>query len=262
MSQAGVFEAKKKNGELYYRSSMSYRNKHISLGSYKSASEAGRAYEYARLLVKNTQSVEDYPDDCPLDFGKYVVLVNFRDNRVYIRNPIYLQKRFFYYYLDREHVYKFDAEDLFYYSEHKISRRGRHLFVADYGMQVNLHSRYGIKKHAVLNRDYRFINNDRYDFRYENIEIINRYHGVRKKVTKKGHVSYKAVILINGNYTVGSYPTEEMAAIAYNKAVDIVKRIYPDRGYDQNYVDTLSPSAYADIYTSITISPSITGLRR
>ena len=81
-------------------------------------------------------------------------------------------------------------------------------------------------------------------------------------MTKKGHVSYKAVILINGNYTVGSYPTEEMAAIAYNKAVDIVKRIYPDRGYDQNYVDTLSPSAYADIYTSITISPSITGLRR
>ena len=261
MSRAGVFEAKKKNGEIYYRSSLTFRNKHISLGSYDTEQEAGMAYEYARSLVKSTVAIDEYPGDCPLTFEKYVVLVNFRDNRVYIKNPIYLQKRFFLYYLDREHVYKFDIEDLFYYSEHKISRRGRHLFVADYGMQVNLHSRYGIKKHAVLNRDYRFINDDRYDFRYENIEIINRYHGVRKKVSKKGNISYKAVILINGNYTVGTYPTEEMAAIAYNKAVDIVKRIYPDRGYDQNYVDTMSPSAYADMYTLISISPSIMNLK-
>ena len=30
----GVFQAKKKNGSLYYRSSLTYRAKHISLGSY------------------------------------------------------------------------------------------------------------------------------------------------------------------------------------------------------------------------------------
>ena len=31
---------------------------------------------------------------------------------------------------------------------------------------------------------------------------------------------------------------------------------------EKNYVDTLSPSVYADIYTSIAVSPSITNLRR
>ncbi|MCR5508657.1 MAG: hypothetical protein K6F34_08210 [Lachnospiraceae bacterium] len=262
MGEAGVFEAVKKNGEKYYRASITYRNKHISLGSYDSAELAGNAYHYARSLIKSSLKIEDYTLPCPLAFEKYVVLINFRDNRVYIRNPIYLQKHFFLYYLDRDHVYKFDVEDLFYYSEHKISRRGNHLFVADYGMQVNLHSRYGIKKYAVLNRDYHFINEDRFDFRYENIEIINRYHGVRKKTTKRGKVSYRVVILINGNYTVGSYPTEEMAAIAYNKAVDIVKRIYPSKSYEQNYVDSLSPSAYADLYTRIEISDRITSLAK
>lgn len=260
MKTAGVFTATKKNGDKYYRASLTYRNKHISLGSYDSEELAGKAYSFARSLIKSTRSIEEYDPSCGLDFEKYVVLINFRDNRVYIHNPIYLQKHFFLYYLDRDHVYKFDVEDLFYYSEHKISRRGDHLFVADYGMQVNLRSRYGIKKHAVLNRDYRFINNDRFDYRYENIEIINRYHGVRKKTYKTGRIIYRVVILINGNYTVGSYPSEEMAAIAYNKAVDIVKRVYPSRSYEQNYVDTLSPSAYADIYTGIEISEKITSL--
>ena len=260
MSTSGVFEAVKKNGDKYFRSSITYRNKHISLGSYSAADEARRAYDFARSLIKSDLGIDDYPDDCPLPFEKYVVLINFRDNRVYIRNPIYLQKRFFLYYLDREHVYKFDVEDLFYYSEHKISRRGHHLFVADYGMQVNLHSRYGIKRHAVLGRDYRFINGDKYDFRYENIEIINRYQGVRRSVSKKGTVKYKVVILINGNYTVGTYPTEEMAAVAYNKAADIVKKAYPERTYDLNYVDSLTPSGYADLYTLIEINPRIISL--
>ena len=123
MSQTGVFEATKKNGDVYYRASFTYRSKHISLGSYDTRSRAGSAYEYAKQLIKSTASVDDYSDDCPLDFEKYVVLINFRDNRVYIKNPIYLQKRYFLYYLDRTHVYKFDIEDLFYYSEHKISRR-------------------------------------------------------------------------------------------------------------------------------------------
>ena len=261
MSTAGVFKTSKKNGETYYRASLTFRNKHISLGSYSDPDTAGRAYAYARNLIKSAVGIDEYPDDCPLAYEKFIVLINFRDNRVYIKNPIYLQKHHFLYYLDRTHVYKFDIEDLFYYSEHKISRRGSHLFVADYGMQVNLHSRYGIKRHAVLNRDFRFINNDRFDYRYENIEIINRYHGVRKKVTKKGKVSYRAVILINGNYTVGVYPSEEMAAIAYNKAADIVKRIYPGKNYELNYVDSLTPSAYADIYTSISVSQKILDLK-
>lgn len=261
MGKAGVFKAVKKNGTEYFRASITFRNKHISLGSYKDELTASKAYDAARAIVKGTHSIEDYSSSCPLEFSKYVVLVNFRDNKVYIRNPIYLQKSFFLYYLTRDKVFKFDIEDLFYYSEHKISSRGGHLFVADYGMQVNLHLRYGIKKHAVLNRDYRFINNDKYDFRYENIEIINRYHGVRKRVLKTGKTKYRVIILVNGNYTVGVYPTEEMAAVAYNKAVDIVKRVYPERKYEQNYVDSLSPSGYADMYTQIQVSPKLLALK-
>ena len=260
MSEAGVFSAVKKNGTQYFRSSITFKNKHISLGSYPNEASAGQAYEFARTLIKGNQLIDDYDPSCPLAFEKYVVLLNFRDNGVYIKNPIYLQKRFFFYYLTRDKVFKFDIEDLFYYSVHKISSRGGHLFVADYGMQVNLHSRYGIKKHAVLNRDYRFINGDKYDFRYENIEIINHYHGVRKRVLKTGKVKYRVVILVNGNYTVGVYPTEEMAAVAYNKAVDIVKKKFPDRKYEQNYVDTLTPSKYADIYTTIQVSEKLLNL--
>ena len=91
MSQSGVFEARKKNGEVYYRSSMTYRNKHISLGSYPTMEIAGNAYSYARRLIKSTLGVDDYTDSCPLSYEKFIVLINFRDNRVYIKNPIYLQ---------------------------------------------------------------------------------------------------------------------------------------------------------------------------
>lgn len=36
-------------------------------------------------------------------------------------------------------------------------RRGGHLFVADYGMQVNILNRYGIKNYAVKDKDYIFV---------------------------------------------------------------------------------------------------------
>ena len=94
MSEAGVFKAVKKNGSKYYRASITYRNKHISLGSYEDEDTATKAYSFARSLIKGTQTIEDYSSSCPLSFEKYVVLVNFRDNRVYIRNPIYLGKHF------------------------------------------------------------------------------------------------------------------------------------------------------------------------
>ena len=61
-------------------------------------------------------------------------------------------------------------------------KRGGHLFVADYGMQINIMSRYGIKNYAVLGKDYRFINEDTYDYNvkvsykkddYYKIELVN-----------------------------------------------------------------------------------------
>ena len=44
----GVFIAQKKNGDIYYRSSITYRMKHISLGSYANESDAHAAYEEAK----------------------------------------------------------------------------------------------------------------------------------------------------------------------------------------------------------------------
>ena len=135
-------------------------------------------------------------------------------------------------------------------------KRGSHLFVADYGSQVNILNRYGIKSHAVIGRDYRFANGDPTDLRYENIIILNRYHGVRQ-FAESGFVRYKSIIHIKGNYIIGTYRTETEAAIAYNKAADILHKKGVSVNYIQNYVEGISPSEYAEIYTRISISPKI-----
>lgn len=260
MSLAGAFRTIKKNGTVYYRSSFTYKNKHISLGSFSSEEQAHAAYLEAGRLVLNTDTIDSYKTEkYLLSFEKFISLINFRDHGVYFKNPIYLEKRYFLYYLTAEHVFKFDIDDLFYYASHKISRRNGHMFVADYGMQVNLLSRYGIKSHAVRNRDYRFINGDHYDFRYENIEIMNRFYGVTR-IQKGTQMLYKAKILINGTFTIGTYSAETEAAVAYNKAADLIQQKMPKKQYRQNYIDNLTPSEYADLYLRLKISSKILNL--
>ena len=258
----GVFAATKKDGTVYYRSSITHKQKHISLGSYDSAPKAYAAYlEAVSLLADSNLTLSDHSDKRALSFHKWVCLLNFRDNRIYFSTPIYMYKNFFEYMLSPDTVIKFDFDDLFYYSSHKIMQRGRHFFVADYGMQVNIMNRYGIKNYAVEGRDFRFVNGDDLDFRYENIEILNTYHGVIRRETKKG-LRYVAKIHINGNYTIGSYATDIEAAIAYNKAIDILKKAGVKKNFSPNYLENLSPSAYADIYSKLKISPKITGYLR
>lgn len=262
MTLAGAYIATAKNGTIYYRSSFTYKNKHISLGSFESEELAHQAYLDASRLISDSASILSYQADTHiLSFDKYVSIVNFRDNNVYFKNPIYLEKHYFLYYLTEELVYKFDIDDLFYYAGHKISKRGGHLFVADYGMQISLPSRYGIRSHAVMDRDYRFINGDCFDFRYENIEIINQFYGVTK-ICQKNKTRYKAQIHINGMITVGTYDTETAAAVAYNKAVDLVKKKFPERRYNQNYIDTMAPSQYASLYIRIRVSDKIMRLNK
>ena len=135
----------------------------------------------------------------------------------------------------------------------KIQKRQGHLFVSDYGMQYSILSRYGIRPYAVAGRDYQFVNGDNSDFRYSNIVIVNRYHGVLQFL-KNRLPRYRAVIHINGNYQIGSYSSEEKAAIAYNKAVDLARAAGIQKNFPENYVDTLSPKEYADIYTGLKIS--------
>ena len=50
----GVFEATKKNGTVYYRASITYKRKHISLGGFDTMSRANAAYlEADRILNRD-----------------------------------------------------------------------------------------------------------------------------------------------------------------------------------------------------------------
>ncbi len=252
----GVYEATKKDGSLYYRASLTYKGKHISLGSYSTAAEAHEAYLEGLQLLNSASSLMDYPSTSRLLFEKWVILLNFRDNNIYFGTPIYVGQKMFYYYLSPTHVLKFDMDDLFYFASHKIMCRGSHYFVADYGMQVNIASRFGIKNYAVPGRDFRFLNQDPTDFRRENLEILNTFHGVTLE-QKKGQYLYTVRIHLKGNYLVGRYEQEWEAAIAYNKAIDILKRNGVTKAFIPNYIEGISPREYADIYTRVKISSKI-----
>ena len=92
----GVFQARKKNGDIYFRSSVTFRGKHISLGSFATQEEAHKTYTIALNLLKS--EIHFRPDDyraCELPFSKWVVLNNFKNNGIYIKTPIYLQTNYF-----------------------------------------------------------------------------------------------------------------------------------------------------------------------
>lgn len=254
---AGVYQARKKDGTMYYRASITIKNKHISLGSFPDEKTAHRAYVQAGELMKNPDlAVDDYPPDCVIDFKKWVILVNFRDNGIYIKTPIYLKERYFNYYFSPEDYLLFDSDDLFYYSTHSIMRRGGHLFVADFGMQVNVLSRYGIRSFAAVGRDYFFINGNRSDFRSANLRIVNRYHGVRR-VEQGASVIYETRIHVRGDLLVGRYESEEEAAVAYNKAAQTLIRNGIEKDFPANYLEEMSEEAYRELYRRVRISKNV-----
>ncbi len=251
----GVYQATKKDGSVYYRSNITCRSKHISLGSFGTELAAHHAYVEADLLFKDMRTTIDnvsFSDYC-LSHEKIVTLLNFRDNRIYIKNPIYMFRAYFNYYLTPSEIYKFDIDDLFYFSEHKLLKRGGHLYVNDYGMQVTVLSRYGIRNFAVAGKDYTFANQDPYDLRYSNIININPFYGVRQR-NKKGMVSYETSIHIRGDYRIGIYQTLHEAAIAYNKAVDLAHKHHINKNFPTNYLTELSPREYASAYVQVEIS--------
>lgn len=251
----GVYLAQKKNGEIYYRSNITYQNKHISLGSFPTESDAHQAYLDASHILQSSTlfSITAFSQYSSLSYDKLVILYNFRDNHIYIKTPIYLHASYFSYYLSPSEELKFDIDDLFFYSSHRILRRQGHLYTNDYGMQVSLLSRYGIKPYGVLNRDYRFVNGDSMDLRYSNIEIISKYNGVTAISTASG-IKYRVFIHINGIYKIGTYKTEPHAAVAYNKAVDLALAHGIRKNFMQNYVTEYSAKEYADLYVKTKIS--------
>jgi hypothetical protein len=263
----GVYQAAKKDGTVYYRAGITYQRKHISLGSFPTEREANEAYCDADKLLNHGPKLNELLDEFEnmavsgagesgfsLSFEKCISLINFRDNHRYTASPIYMHKNYFSYFLSPHEELKFDIDDLFYYARHKILRRQGHLYVNEYGMQTTILSRYGIRDYAVCKRDYDFANGDPTDLRYSNVIVINRYYGV-SVYEHNGIKRYRVKIHINGNFTVGTYSTEEKAAVAYNKAADLAIKAGIGKKFPQNYVDTLTGSQYADIYRAVKIAP-------
>jgi hypothetical protein len=257
----GVYKATKKNGESYYRVSITYKMKHISLGSFDDMATAAVVYDQARKLLDGGDFSPHYYDhNMKLPFHKFISLLNFRDNGIYFQPPIYLRKQYFEYYLDEDSILKFDRDDLFFFAVHTISRRGGYLYYTNYGSQYKLLSRYGIRPFAVYGRDYAMANGDALDFRYSNIMILNFYTGVQAKEAKTG-TEYVSSIHINGNIIVGKYDNDVDAAIAYNKAVDTLRSNGFQKKYIKNYIYDIKKEEYLKRYSSLEISDSIISAR-
>ena len=229
MSLIGVFKARKKDGSVYYRASITYKEKHISLGSFSNEGAAGAAYNFAKdyLASEKAYLPEEYEavltsEGGRLSFDKWVMLLNLKKTGLYCKNPIYLYGKYFVYYLDRDTELKFDADELFFFRNHKLQKRGGHIFYSDYGMQCGLLSRFGVKNFAVCGRDYIFKNGDDLDFRFGNLEILNKYYGVSVK-NVSGRNKFFVKIHLRSDLKVGCYDDETVAAIAYNKAADSIE---------------------------------------
>ncbi len=70
----GVYIAKKKNGSIYYRASITYRGKHISLGSYMNETDASSAYRLGTDILSTSAvySIAAYPQNSVLPFDKWI----------------------------------------------------------------------------------------------------------------------------------------------------------------------------------------------
>lgn len=259
-SLKGVYKTTQKDGSISYRTSITYKNKHISLGSFNSEHLAHQAYTEANeILFEHCYQYDNYPNSMILSFDKWLILHNFRDHGYYFKNPIYMHKYYFSYFLDKTFEFEFDVDDLFYYSKHKIFRRNGYYFVNDYGTQTNILSRYGIKNFAIQDKDYYFKDGNSHNMRYHNIVVINKYYGVEKLQTDSIDL-YVARIHLRGNFIIGRYTTEEKAAVAYNKIADYIKEHQiSDKNFPRNYIE--NEILYAELYTKIKIPLKIIKLK-
>lgn len=248
----GVFITTKKDGSVYYRSSITTKGKHISLGSFENENDAAASYlEAKRIYDDSSITILNFrPEIKHLSDDKIISLLNHRDNGIYIKTPIYLRSGYFSYFLKGMGELKFDNDDLFYYSSHRILIHDGHLYVNDYGMQYGILARYGIKNFAVAGKDYTFANGDELDYRYSNIIVINKYHGVTR-IIKKDRPVYVAKIHLNGDYIVGKYKDDKKAAVAYNKAAKIAEDAGVNKNFIYNYVVEYTSEEYHQIYENI-----------
>ena len=60
---------------------------------------------------------------------------------------------------------------------------------------------------------------------------------------------------------IGNYPTDIEAAVAYNKAADILQQNKCPKKFEKNYIDKLDSKEYHRLYDSIAISQKIIDYR-
>ena len=233
-----------------------YNKEKIYLGSYASYEKAQEILAEAEALMQDPHHLIPDFSKYKMDYKKVISLCNFRDNKKYIKNPIYIYTNYFHYYLSKDCILTFDLKELFYFSTYKIHKRGNYLYTQDNVSQKSILSRFGILNHSVVGKDYFFKNNDPYDFRKENLEIIKSYKGVTKKEKADGDI-YIASIYIDSNLIIGYYASEIEAAIAYNKAIDLISDHTPQKLFTPNLIPYLTSDEYQSIYSSITVSPRL-----
>ena len=90
----GVYLATKKDKTVYYRSNITHKGRHISLGSFPTEVQAHQAYTAACELLSGTETIDEaFYRTNQLAFEKIVSLINFRDN-VYSYPHLSAQKLF------------------------------------------------------------------------------------------------------------------------------------------------------------------------
>ena len=117
----GVYEARKKAVKY-----ITVRHLHIRINT--SASEVPLTrlpchamYNEACEIINNSSDhwidtdhrTTSYNEAMTLSLGKYISLINFRDNNIYIKTPIYMCHKYFLYFLKEHEVLQFSTDDLF-----------------------------------------------------------------------------------------------------------------------------------------------------
>lgn len=67
----------------------------------------------------------------------------------------------------------------------------------------------------------------------------------------RDRILYTAKIHINGDYLIGRFRDEKEAAIAYNKAVDLLSEKGLSIQYTKNYIDGMDSDAYHACYDAV-----------
>lgn len=245
-----------KNNVTTYKVYFLYESKKIYLGTYSSLTIAKEALNQAEMIMNAPTGTLTY-NNYLIGYKKFISLCNFRDHKIYIKNPIYVYPTYFYYYLSNTTFLIFDSKDLLFFSTYKICKRGNYLYTQDSISQKSILSRFNIMSHSIAGKDYLFKNGNPQDFRRANLEIINSYKGVSRK-EYKGQTVYVATIFMDKNITIGHYSSEMEAAIAYNKAIDLLyTKGISNRNYVPNTIPFLTLSEYKLIYDGLSISPRL-----